>query len=185
MPYPHIRKAEPRDYDSIRAIWMQDHIIQWMSFPRQIKEEFIAHYARMEKASDIYVVIDKINEEEKVIAVRRIKFGKDQHQHIAEYCSMGVDQEFQGKGYAKFLYQEFEKIVREAGIKRIHLTQSGGNKAAFHLADKNFSEEAVFPDWLKRSNNEEDYYLIEHYIYRFLDEEPAIIAPKLPTLKYE
>ena len=185
MRYPHIRKAEPRDYDSIWAIWMQDHIIQWMSFPKQTKEEFLNQYARMEKASDIYVVIDKINEEEKIVAVRRIKFGKGQHQHIAEYCSMGVDQEYLGKGYAKFLYEEFEKIAREAGVKRIQLTQSGGNEAAFHIADKNFSEEAIFPDWLKRSDNNGDYYLIERYIYRFLDEELALIAPKLPTLKYE
>lgn len=97
----------------------------------------------------------------------------------------GVDQGFQGRGYAKFLYQEFEKIAREAGIKRIQLTQSGGNEAAFHIADKNFSEEAMFPDWLKRSNNEGDYYLIERYIYRFLDEKLALIAPQLSTLKYE
>lgn len=179
-----IRKAEPRDYDAIWAIWMQDHIIQWMSFTKQTKEEFITHYKRMGKASDIYVVIDKTNEEEKVVAVRRIKFGKDQYQHIAEYCSMGVDKAFQGKGCAKFFYQEFEKIAREAGKKRIQLTQSGGNEAAFHLAG-NFSEEAIFPDWLKRSNNEGDYYLIERYIYRFLDEELAAIAPNLTTLKYE
>lgn len=185
MTYPHIRKAEPRDYEAMWAIWMQDHIIQWMSFPKQTKEAFREHYMQMEKASDIYVVVDQINEEEKVVAVRRIKFGKDEHQHIAEYCSLGVDKASQGKGYAQFFYEEFEKIARNAGIKRIQLTQSGGNEAAFHIADKRFYEEAMFPDWLKRSNNEGDYYLIERYIYRFLDEELTVIAPKLPTLKYE
>jgi len=126
MPYPHIRKAELRDYEAIWEIWMQDHIIQWMSFPKQTKEEFISDYARMAKTSDIYVLIDKINEEEKVVAVRRIKFGQDQYRHIAEYCSMGVGKEFQGKGYAKFLYQEFEKIARESGIKRIQLFRNSG-----------------------------------------------------------
>lgn len=185
MPYPYIRKAEPHDYDSIWSIWMQDHIIQWMSFPKQTKEEFATHYAHMEKASEIYVLIDNIEGEEKVVAVRRLKVGKDQYRHIAEYCSMGVDEQYRGKGYAKILYQEFEKIAREKGIKRIQLTQSGGNEIAFHLADKNFFEEAVFPDWLERSKNKGNYYLIERYVYRILDEDLAAKASELPTLKYK
>lgn len=185
MLYPYIRKAESNDYDAIWAIWMQDHIIQWMSFPNQTKEKFRGHYEHMAKTSDIYVLVDKVSEEEKIVGVRRIKFGKNQHQHIAEYCSMGIDKDHQGKGYAKLFYQEFEKIVRAAGIKRIQLTQSGGNLAAFHIADNNFSEEAVFPDWLQRSHNGGSFYLIERYIYRFLDDELAITASKLPSLKYE
>ncbi|QLZ69060.1 hypothetical protein FOLKNPGA_01842 [Legionella sp. PC1000] len=185
MPHPYIRKAEPDDYEAIWKIWMQDHVIQWMSFTKQTQEEFRSHYAHMAKTSDIYVLIDKIDDVEKIVGVRRIKFGKNQHQHIAEYCSMGIDKDYQGKGYAKFFYQEFEKIVRLAGIKRIQLTQSGGNLAAFHIADKDFSEEAVFPDWLQRRNNEGNFYLIERYICRFLDDELVKAASKLPSLKYE
>ncbi|MBA2652712.1 MAG: GNAT family N-acetyltransferase [Tatlockia sp.] len=185
MTYPYLRKAEARDYTAIWSLWMQDHIIQWMSFPKQTKEEFRAHYSTMEKSSDIYVLVDKINNEEKIVAVRRIKYGKNHYQHTAEYCSMGVDKALQGKGYGKILYQEFEKIAREQGIKRIQLTQSGGNEAAFHLADKHYSEEGVFPDWLERSSNEGKYFLIERYIYRFLDEEMTSIASKLPKLKYQ
>lgn len=139
----------------------------------------------MAKTSDIYVLIDKINGEEKIIGVRRIKFGKNQHQHIAEYCSMGIDNDYQGKGYAQFFYQEFKKIVRLAGIKKIQLTQSGGNFKAFHIADKYFSEEVVFPDWLQRHNNEGNFYLIERYICLFLDDELVKTASQLPSLKYE
>lgn len=185
MSYPHVRKANSNDYDAIWKIWMQDHIIQWMSFTKQTQEAFKTHYERMAKASDIYVLIDKINDEEKIVGVRRIKFGKNEYQHIAEYCSMGIDKDLQGKGYAKLFYQEFEKIARLEGVKRIQLTQSGGNSAAFHITDKDFSEEAVFPDWLQRDNNEGSFYLIERYIYRFLDDELAKIASKLPSLKYD
>ncbi|KTD24983.1 Acetyltransferase (GNAT) family [Legionella lansingensis] len=185
LAYPYIRKAQSDDYDAIWAIWMQDHIIQWMSFGKQSKEEFRTHYARMTEASDIYVLIDKVNDQEKIVGVRRIKFGKNQYQHIAEYCSMAIDKDYQSKGYAKLFYQESEKIVRKAGIKRIQLTQSGGNLAAFHIIDKSFSEEAVFPDWLQRHNNNGDFYLIERYIYRFLDDKLAAIASKLPSLKYQ
>ncbi|STX47389.1 Uncharacterised protein [Legionella hackeliae] len=81
--------------------------------------------------------------------------------------------------------KNLKKIVRLAGIKRIQLTQSGGNLAAFHIADKEFSEEAVFPDWLQRHNDKGNFYLIERYIYRFLDDELAKIASKLPSLSYE
>lgn len=185
MTYPFIRKAISEDYEAIWAIWMQDHIIQWMSFTKQTKEEFRKHYTHMSTTSDIYVLVDKINDEEKIVGVRRIKFGQNQYQHIAEYCSMGIDKDSQGKGYAKFFYQEFEKIAREAGIKRIQLTQSGGNSAAFHLTNNSFSEEAVFPDWLHRTNNKGDFHLIERYIYRFLDDEVAKVASTLPSLRYE
>lgn len=184
MPYPYVRKAKPDDYEAIWSIWMQDHIIQWMSFPKQTKKEFAAHYKRMKEASKIYVLVDEKNNEEKIVGVRRIKFGKDEYQHIAEYCSMGIDKEFQGRGHGRFFYQEFEKIVRARGVKRIQLTQSGGNEAAFHIAE-NFSQEGVFPDWLERSNNDGNYYLIERYIYRFLDENLASIAAKLPSMKYD
>jgi len=184
MPYPYVRKAKPEDYEAIWSIWMQDHIIQWMSFPKQTKEDFAAHYNRMKKASKIYVVVDEKNNDEKVVGVRRIKFGKNEYQHIAEYCSMGIDKDLQGNGYGKCLYQEFEKIVRRRGIKRIQLTQSGGNEAAFHIA-KNFSQEGIFPDWLERSNNDGNYHLIERYIYRFLDENLALVASKIPSLKYD
>lgn len=182
MPYPCIRRAKPEDYDAIWEIWMQEHIIQWMSFTPQTKEAFKAHYDRMAQSSDIYVLVDKIEGKKKVVGVRRIKYGKDHYKHTAEYCSMGIHEAHQGKGYAKFFYEEFEKIVRAVnGITRIQLTQSGGNNAAFHLVDKNFSfsEEAVFPNWLQQ-------HLIERYVYRLLDKELAtMIAPGLPSLKYE
>jgi len=181
----HIRKAEPRDYDAIWSIWMQDHVIPWMSFPKQTKEDFVTHYSAMSNSSDIYVLVDNINYEEKIVAVRRIKFGTNEHQHSAEYCSLGVDKDFLGRGYAKFFYQEFEKIAKTAGIKRIQLTQSGGNEAAFHIADKNFIEEAVFPDWLKRNANNADFYVIERYLCRFLDREFADYSYKQPALRYQ
>lgn len=186
MTDPLIRKATPDDYDAIWSIWMQEHVIQWMSFTKQGKNEFKAHYERMSQASDIYVLVDEVEGKEKVMAVRRIKFGKGPYRHTAEYCSMGVDKESQGKGYAKLFYAEFLKIVREkGGIKRIQLTQSGGNFNAFHLADKTFSQEAIFPDWLKRTNNEGSFYLIERYVYQLIDENLAKNAPGIPHLTFE
>lgn len=178
---PSIRKATDSDYEAIWEIWMQDHIIQWMSFPPQTKEEFINHYKRLENTSNIYVLV---NDEEKVVGVRRIKFGNGPYKHTAEYCSMGIHKDYLGKGYAKLFYEEFEKIAKKEGIVRIQLTQSGGNNAAFHLADTHgFSEEAVFPDWLKRSKNEGDYYLIERYIYHIIDDNVAQLANESSSLK--
>ncbi|MDX1836828.1 N-acetyltransferase [Legionella taurinensis] len=186
MTYPLIRKATPHDYEAIWSIWMQDHVIQWMSFTKQGKEEFKAHYERMSQASDIYVLVDTVEGKEKVMAVRRIKFGQGPHRHTAEYCSMGVDKDSQGKGYAKLFYAEFLNIVKEKGcIKRIQLTQSGGNFNAFHLADKTFSQEAIFPDWLARKTNGGHFYLIERYVYQLIDENLAKQAPGIPSLQFD
>ncbi|KTC98091.1 GNAT family N-acetyltransferase [Legionella erythra] len=186
MTYPLIRKATPDDYDAIWSIWMQDHVIQWMSFTKQGKEEFKAHYERMSQTSDIYVLVDEVEGKDKVVAVRRIKFGHGPHRHTAEYCSMGVDKDSQGKGYAKHFYNEFLNIVREkGGIKRIQLTQSGGNFNAFHLADKTFSQEAIFPDWLKRDAHGGSFHLIERYVYQLIDENLAKNAPGIPSLAFD
>lgn len=183
--YPYIREAIPEDYESIWAIWMQEHVSQWMSFPKQTKEEFKVLYSRLQKESTIYVFIDLIDHEEKIIAVGRIKFGKNQYRHIAEYCSLAIDKDFLKQGYIPFFYQEREQLVRNKGLQRIQLTQSGGNEAAFRLTEKNFAEEAVFPDWLKRHQHHGTYHLIERYIYRFLDPEFAKMAAQLPSLKYQ
>lgn len=180
MPYPYVRKATPDDYESIWEIWMQDHIIQWMSFKKQSKEDFKEIFTRLSKESDIYVIVDEIDKREKITGVRRIKFGKGPHSHIAEYCSMGVHQDYLGRGYGKLFYTEFEKIVKKNGAKRIQLTQSGGNDKAFNLANKDFTEEARFADWLPRKENNEQYYLIERYIYKIID---PILESKLSTVQ--
>lgn len=186
MGYPYIRKAGPSDYESIWAIWMQDHIIQWMSFTKQKKEDFVDRYKHMVETSDIYVLVDEIDHEEKIVGVRRIKFGKGPYQHTAEYCSMGIDKQYQGKGYAHILYEKFAEIAKEAKIKRIQLTQSGGNERAFFIADRYaFNEEAIFPDWLMRKENGGDFYLLERYVGRIIDEELAAEATHFPSLKFQ
>lgn len=186
MGYPYIRKAGPSDYEAIWAIWMQDHIIQWMSFTKQGKEEFVDRYKHMAATSDIYVLVDKIDDEEKIVGVRRLKFGKGPYQHTAEYCSMGIDKRYQGRGYAHIFYEKFAEIAQKKNIKRIQLTQSGGNERAFFIADTySFNEEGIFPDWLMRKENGGSFYLIERYIGRIIDKELAEEAAHFPSLRFQ
>ncbi|QBR84465.1 GNAT family N-acetyltransferase [Legionella israelensis] len=187
MTYPYIRRAEEKDYPAIHSIWMQDHIIQWMSFRKQSLEEFRSRYVELSKHSDIYVMVDEIKGKERVVGVRRIKYLSGDHSHIAELCSMGVDVSLQGKGYGGKFYDEFEKIIKEnKKIKRIQLTQSGGNFRAFSIAEKKgYSEEAMFPDWLEREGQKgSHYFLIERYICKIIDNELEEKIALLPYLSY-
>lgn len=186
--YPYVRRADEKDYPSIWSIWMQDHVIRWMSFPPQSLEDFKKHYDKLNSTSDIYVMVDQIGGEEEVVGVRRIKYLKGDQSHIAELCSLGIGAEYQGKGYGLKFYDEFEKIVAaNKNIKRIQLTQSGGNERAFFLgAKKGYQEEAVFPDWLERSGkNDHHYFVIESFIYKITDQELQSQATKIPTLTYQ
>ena len=194
--YPYIRLAKDGDYSRIWSIWMQEHIIRWMSFlPTSTPDDFRARYEILRQQSDIYVMIDHIDGQEQIVGVRRIKYLKGKYAHTAEFCSMGIDKTRTRNGYGQKFTEEFEKIVISKNIKRVQLTQSGGNIAAFSLADKNgYSVEAVFADWLERvgKGNSYSHFVIERFIYKIIDKElqsQAVTATKLsydaklPSLK--
>lgn len=186
-PYPYIRPATDEDYPDIWRIWMQDHIIRWMSFTPMRLEDFKSIYDKLKSQSDIYVMVDSIDSRERVVGVRRIKYLKDQYAHVAEFCSMGIDNKLLGHGYGKKFTEEFEKIVASKHIKRIQLTQDGGNNSAFALSDRyGYQVEAIFPDWLKRDGEQQSHhFVIERHIYKFIDTELQKRATDLSTLKYE
>lgn len=190
--YPCIRRATDQDYHAIHRIWMQDHIIKWMSFTKQDAETFQERYNYMARTSDIYVMLDQDeNGIEKIVGVRRIKFIKDDQDkdYMAEFCSMGIDKAACGRGYGKIFTEKFEEIARERGVARVQLTQSGGNLPAFKISDTNgYTEEALFPDWLERQGqNGHSYFLIERYIYKIIDAELLPNGSKAPknNLQYK
>ncbi len=184
--YPYTRLALDQDYLSIWKIWMQAHVICWMSFPPMNAEDFKKHYIKLKNQSDIYVMIDKFSDEEKIVGVRRIKYLSGKYSHTAEFCSMGVDKDSLGRGYGEKFTVAFEKLAAEKGIKRIQLTQSGGNIPAISLANKKgYHVESVFPDWLERQGeNNANHFVIERFIYKFFDKELAESISLLPSLQY-
>lgn len=187
--YPFLRRAEENDYQRIWEIWMQDHIIQWMSFTKQDIKTFRQKFEQLNKQSDIYVMVDSIEGKDTIVGVRRIKYLSGPYEHIAEFCSMGVDKEYLRKGYGAAFWESFENIVKEnPKIKCIRFTQSGGNYGAFRLSDKRgYKQEALFPDWLQRSGEGENnhYYLIERYGYKIIDPSLQQKASAFISKKYE
>lgn len=172
QPYPFIRRATEGDFASIYMIWMQDHVIQYMSFPKMSANEFSPVYAALARESDIYVMIDRIDSQDTVVAVRRLVFGRGESVHCVSFCSLGVHQDYRGRGYATLFYQLLFQIIEKdyPQIKRIDLTQSQGNDAAIHLAGKfQFNVEAYFSGWLRREKSKGEYYLDERFICRLLD----------------
>ena len=63
-----LRRATMDDFDDIYAIWMQDHIIQFMTFERLPKEQFKPIFDTLMKYSEVYVIEDNGH----VVATRRI-----------------------------------------------------------------------------------------------------------------
>jgi hypothetical protein len=165
--FPYLRLAKEEDYLHIWKIWMQEHIIRWMSFPPMNQDDFYDRYHKLAQQ-------------------RRIKYLKGKYSHVAEFCSMGIDEKRLRNKYGQRFTEEFEKIVAEKGIKRIQLTQSGGNNAAFSLSDKyEYQVEAVFPDWLEREGKQQSYhFVLERFIYKFVDKELQRQINNIGTLKY-
>ena len=60
---------------------------------------------------------------------------------------IGVDPAFQGKGIGSMLLQEFEKLAKEDGVKRIFLSVKIENSKAIKSYERN--------NWLEYSSNEE------------------------------
>lgn len=189
IKHPFLRRVKESDYQRVWEIWMQDHIIQWMSFTKKDLESFKATFDRLNKQSDVYVMVDLIDDKETIVGVRRIKYLSGPYEHVAEFCSMGVDSQYLNKGYGKVFWKEFEEIVKQnPKVKCIRFTQSGGNNKAFHLSDSiGYKTEAVFPDWLQRSGEDEKshYYLIERFSYKIIDEALLEQSKSFASKKYE
>ncbi|CAM2974062.1 putative acetyltransferase YhhY [Legionella steigerwaltii] len=189
IKHPFLRRVKESDYQRVWEIWMQDHIIQWMSFTKKDLESFKATFDRLNKQSDVYVLVDLIDDKETIVGVRRIKYLSGPYEHVAEFCSMGVDGQYLNKGYGKVFWKEFEDIVKQnPKVKCIRFTQSGGNNKAFHLSDSiGYKTEAVFPDWLQRSGEAQKslYYLIERFSYKIIDSALLEQSKSLASKKYE
>ncbi len=146
--------------------------------------------------SDVYVLVD---DNEQIVAARRIIYGKGDYSHTACFGSFGVHGDHLRKGYGELFYKLFfEKVERERpDINRIELTQETDNNAALHLANKmGFKIEAIFPDWLPRRTGAEAFtrkwYIGERFHAHLLDadtEKQSItfipFMPQLPLLKAE
>jgi len=188
-----IRRAIMADFDSLYTIFMQDHVIPFLTFERIPKEQFKPIIEKIMQESEVYVMEDK----GKVVATRRIILGQGIHAHSVQFASFGVHQDHLKNGYGtqffKFLVDKIKTDMPH--VKRIELVQDTDNEPAFHLAKKmGFEIEIIFPDRIRRRTGPEKYTHKWHMGARFkallidpLLAQQAISAvtlfrPRLPTL---
>jgi GNAT superfamily N-acetyltransferase len=185
-----IRRASRDDFEALYGLWMQDHINPFMSFELISQDEFKPIFEKLFSDSEIYV----IEEAGKVVAARRMDYGTDDHAHLAEFASFGVDKDHLRKGYGKLFYDFFiAKIKKErADITRIEISQETDNDPALYLALKQgFKVEATFPDWLTRTTgtHKEKWYVGERFLACLLNSNIKVksqlvqLPPELPALK--
>lgn len=190
----NFRRATVDDFDALYEIWMQDHILPFMSFEKMTKEDFHPIFMQIFNASHVYV----IEENEKVVAVRRIVYGSDDDTHSAYFCSFGVDQDHTNRGYGTMFYQKFIELLRfeHPEITRIELGQETDNPSgALYLAQKfGFNIFGVFPEWQPRLTGSPEYIekwlVAERFFEKILDEsilgrtkDSYVFSPVLPALK--
>lgn len=188
-----LRRAKNEDFDDIYNIWMQDHVIPFMTFERQPKEQFRAIFDKIMQGSDVYVIEDNGH----VVATRRIIPSGGTHAHSVELASFGVDKEHLGKKYGQLFYESLiEKIKQDRpDVKRIEIGQETDNAIALNLAEKmGFKAEVIFPDWIRRATGTEEYTRKWNMAARFMGflvdpafSEVAIAnvkpyTPKLPSM---
>lgn len=151
-----LRRATMEDFDEIYAIWMQEHIIPFMTFERLPKEEFRTIFEMLMKHSEVYVIEDQ----GRVVATRRIIPGSGEHAHSVELASFGVDKDHLGKGYGIRFYEFLiDKIRKEKPeVQRVEIGQETDNEIALNLAKKmGFETEVILPDWIRRKTGPEKY----------------------------
>jgi RimJ/RimL family protein N-acetyltransferase len=162
-----IRRATNNDITAIWGIWMQDHVIKYMSFEKMSLSDFQSLFQHFMETSHVYVVTNSTADGKgTVIAVFRLMFGENNRTHVVEVCSLGLHKDYLNKRYGyKIHVQVIDLIKQIPHIKRIELTQSEGNKVAFKLIEKfGFEVDAVFPGWLHEK-------LYERYVALILDKD--------------
>lgn len=158
-----IRRATNNDITAVWEIWMQDHVIKYMSFEKMSLLDFQSLFQHFMETSHVYVVTKlNANGHETVIAVFRLVFGKNYREHVVEVCSLGLHNSYLNKSYGYKIHVQVIELIKEIPhIKRIELTQSEGNEVAFRLIEKfGFQVEAVFPGWLHQKLYERHVALI-------------------------
>lgn len=180
------RKATLEDFDALHRIWMQAHILPFMSFESMSKEAFWPVFKSIFDNSEVFV----LEAEGRIVATRRIAFGSGEMAHTAWFCSFGVDQDFQGRGIGTRFYTEFFQLLREKypHIQRIELGQETDNHSgARHLSEKaGFRECAVFPEWQPRLTGSEEYTQKWMVAERFMELVPdeKIRLSSVPARKF-
>ncbi len=147
----NIRDATDKDMKAIWEIWMQDHVIKYMSFEKMSLSEFESLFRYFKETSQIYVMTKLQNDKaEKIIAVIRLGFGEGNRSHVVGFYSLGLHKDYLNKTYGYRIHEQVIEYVKTMpNVKRIELSQSEGNRVAFRLVEKfGFKLEAIFPGWL-------------------------------------
>lgn len=184
------RKANNNDFDDLYEIWMQDHVLPFMSFHHVAKESFYPVFKSFMTDSDVYV----IERNHKVIATRRIIFKPQPRAHCVELASFGVHKDYLQQGLGKRMYHFLLAVIRKEHphVKRIELRQEVNNSIALTLAKKmGFNIEVIFPDWSSRlasdaypqhdlpgnetqashAQTANTYYLASRFLVKMIDED--------------
>lgn len=132
--------------NAIYHIYMQPHVLPYMSFDQMDADQFNALFADFMAERDIFVL--KANGD--IVATISMEL----HGYTAEIVSFAVDAKHLRKGYGKQCYIECEKLLKTNGkyasILRVEQSQETDNPPALHLAvSRQYKEEAVFLDWLQ------------------------------------
>lgn len=190
---PKLRAATLDDFDSVYTIWMQDHVLPYMTFESMNKEAFHPIFVFLFNSSDLYVLT--VNEE--VVATMRIVPQEGGHSHAVELASFAVHQDHCRKGYGTLISNLLiEKIKQERpDILRIEGIQETDNPTGIACFSKvGFKTEYTLPDWLRRKTGifpyNKKWHVGAHFRVIFpLDiptkKEVTEFAPTLPKPKIE
>lgn len=188
FPQAKLRRATEQDLEALHEIWMQDHVNPFMAFEQMPIDRFKPIFTKLFYSSHLYV----LEAGGKVVATRRVIYGKDERAHTAEFASFAVHKDYLRGGYGKqFTAELFALIKREhPEIRRIEISQETDNPAALALAKKiGFRDEGVFPDWLVRNTGtrKSSQLVGERFLaYHFNDiplTDAKPIRPQVPNLK--
>lgn len=171
------RRATTDDFQAIYAIWMQDHVIPFMTFEQMPEQDFKPIFDTLMQQSEIYV----IENNRRIVATRRIIPGSGEHAHSVELASFCVAKDSQRNGYGTRFYEFLITKIKSdmPHVKRIELGQETDNDVALKLAQKmGFKAEVIFPDWIRRKTGPKIYTCKWNMGARFmalmLDSQPSL-----------
>lgn len=190
---PKLRAATLDDFHSVYTIWMQDHVLPYMTFEAMDKEEFHPIFVSLFNSSALYVLT--VNEA--VVATMRIVQQEGGHSHAVELASFAVHQDHCRKGYGTLISNLLiEKIKKERpDVLRIEGIQETDNPTGIACFSKvGFNTEYTLPDWLRRKTGifpyNKKWHVGAHFRVIFpmdipTKSEVSEFAAELPTLKIE
>lgn len=151
-----MRQITHKDFDKVYEIYMDKTVNPFMSYDVMNKTDFKKLFKELISRDHFWLFEYEGNE----VGMCSVELGKGRVAHSATILSLGIKEDYQGKGFGKIIIRKVIDFLRDKDIARIALGAEADNERGLAFYKKlGFKTEGILKNYLKRGD--ESHYTDE------------------------